>query len=230
MRGVRIPVGASMPCIVRTAGMLLAGVLAILPVPRSDARMRPVTTGPPSDRPARGKLVVATAGVEDTNFAHSVVLLVAYAPDEGAMGVIVNQPLDVPIARVLPDVAPRRDHLWRGGPILPTSLLTLLRGPKDVADSELLFADVRMVTSREAFERAMKSSIPAKRLRAFAGHAGWAPGQLEKELARGDWALMPATADIVFAADPTRVWPALMQRRTGEWTRRPSPLRVALAR
>lgn len=206
------------------AGALLAVLLgAPSPLPEPG---RNVTTGPAHERPARGKLLIAAASLADPNFIHAVILLVSYDAEEGAMGVIVNQPLDIPLGKVLPEAAKRSDRLWRGGPVMPTSLLTLVRRPKDVADTEVLFEDVRMVTGRAGFERAVTSGLPPERLRAFAGHAGWAPGQLETELARGDWALMPATGDVVFAAAPERVWPKLMQRTEGKWTWRPTRRRA----
>lgn len=214
---------------VGASGILLGLVLSALPAAGGDGGLRPATTGPQHDRPARGKLLVAAPGMRDPNFSHAVVLLVLHDPDEGAMGVVVNRPSDVTLAEVLPDLTHRRDRLWQGGPVLPTSLLTLVRRPTDATDSEVVFGDVHMLTSRAAFERAVTSDLPAARLRAFAGHAGWAPGQLETELARGDWSLMPATAEIVFAADPARVWPKLMQRPEGEWTRLRAPQRVAQA-
>jgi putative transcriptional regulator len=213
------------------SGMLLALLLAAAPGP--GAALGPglslVTTGPPSDRPARGKLLVALPGLRDPNFAHTVVLLVAHGPEEGTMGVIVNQPLDIPLADVLPGIGRRRDRLWRGGPVLPTSLLTLVRGGKPSDDTEVVFGDVRMVTSRAGFQQVMDSGIPPERVRAFAGHAGWAPGQLEAELAHGDWALMPATTEVVFSDRPADVWSKLMNRASGEWTRLHAPERVAQA-
>jgi putative transcriptional regulator len=43
----------------------------------------------------------------------------------------------------------------------------------------------------------------------YSGYAGWAPGQLEAELARGDWHLLPAEAKLVFDEHPEGVWEAL---------------------
>jgi putative transcriptional regulator len=172
---------------------------------------------------------VASSDQEDPNFARSVVLLVAYDADEGAMGVIVNQPTPIKLAKILPElegVEDRTDRLWRGGPVLPTSLLTLVRSKKPVADSEPVFDDVRMLTSKAAFARTLESNIPRERVRAFAGHAGWGRGQLESEIANGDWVVMPATAEVVFSVTPEEVWPKLVQRAEGEWTFLPGgPLR-----
>jgi putative transcriptional regulator len=193
--------------------------------------------GAPGGRPAKGKLLVASSDLEDPNFARSVILLVAYNGDEGAMGVIVNQPTPIKLAKILPQVeglGARSDRVWRGGPVLPTSLLTLVRSKKPLDDSEPVFEDVRMLTSREAFERTLASKVPGERLRAFAGHAGWGAGQLEAEIARGDWVVMPATSEIVFSSAPDGVWPKLAERAEGEWTFLPPPrprtAQLALAR
>jgi putative transcriptional regulator len=209
---------------VKRAGLAIAlscGVLVLGVWERPLARA--LTAAPPGTRPAKGKLLVASADQEDPHFAGSVVLLVAYDAEEGAMGVIINQPTPIKLARILPELpqlARRQDRLWRGGPVLPTSVLTLVRSKKALPDSELLVDDVRMLTSREAFERTLQGNIPHDRVRAFAGHAGWGPGQLEAEIARGDWIVMPASGEIVFSTTPDRIWPELMERGEGEWTSR----------
>jgi putative transcriptional regulator len=199
---------------------LACSVLALLGG-RSLAHQGVRPTAPSGSPPAAGKLLVAAPRLQDPNFARSVVLLVAYDGVRGAMGVIVNQPTPIELARVLPApgaLAGRGDRVWRGGPVLPSSLLTLIRTKEELADTETVFDDVRMLLSREAFERVLESRVPAERLRAFAGHAGWAPGQLEAEIARGDWTVVPATAATVFSETPEETWPRLQRRSEGQWT------------
>jgi putative transcriptional regulator len=180
----------------------------------------------PGPKPEKGKLLVAARQILDPGFAESVVLLLAYDKEGGAMGIIVNQPMPLKLATVLPDVrslARRSDHLWRGGPVLPASLLVLVRSKTPVDGSDVVFEDVRVLTSRDAFRRVLDGQLPRTRLRAFAGHAGWGPGQLEAEIARGDWIVMPAKADQVFSETPEAVWPGLVEHGEGQWTllRRP---------
>jgi len=137
------------------------------------------------------------------------------------MGVVVNQPMPIKLATVLPDIRSlgrRADRLWRGGPVLPTSLLVLVRSKKPVDGSEVVFEDVRMLTSRESVQRVLEGEVPRNRLRAYAGHTGWGPGQLEAEIARGDWIVMPAKAEQVFTDAPEGVWPGLVEHGEGEWT------------
>jgi putative transcriptional regulator len=53
--------------------------------------------------------------------------------------------------------------------------------------------------------------------RAFLGHAGWGPGQLDGELERGDWILEPATLQDAFSADPKGLWPEVLTRKGGSY-------------
>ena len=55
------------------------------------------------------------------------------------------------------------------------------------------------------------------RARAFAGHAGWGPGQLDAEVERGDWILETARHEDAFATDPQALWPAVLTRKGGSY-------------
>ena len=57
-------------------------------------------------------------------------------------------------------------------------------------------------------------------MRIYAGYAGWIPGQLDAELARGDWIVTPADTESIFEAPPDEVWQELMRRNAGRWVRR----------
>jgi putative transcriptional regulator len=174
-------------------------------------------------RPARGRLLIASRDLLDPNFARSVVLLVEY-DDAGAMGVLVNRPT----ARSLQDLAPevetkRTDTIYLGGPVLLSSLLVLMQAKEEPRDAMRVFADVHVLTSRKAVDRALSTELPQRRLRFYAGHAGWGPGQLDAELRVGGWHVMNATADLVFGDAPDRLWERLIARTDGEWTRRWTP-------
>jgi putative transcriptional regulator len=172
-------------------------------------------------RPAKGKLLVATRQIDDPNFSRTVILLLAYEGDGGAMGVVVNRPTPIPLAKILPQfrgLAGRGDQVWLGGPILPTSLLVLHKSPKPGGDAEAVFGDVYVLTSRDAVEGLLRRKKRVGRFRAYAGHAGWGPGQLENEVERGDWLVVPARPEVVFSEKPGEVWEKLLERSEGEWT------------
>ena len=195
---------------------LLAGGLAIL-----------AATGPepgtPARRPARGMLLVAAPELPDPRFAHTVVLLLTHGAD-GMMGVVVNRPTPVQLSDVMPEAKgpkARTDTVFLGGPVMPSGMLVLVRTAKPPSGSERIFEDVHAIMGREVLRRVLRSKLPPGRLRAYAGHAGWAPGQLDAELSRGDWYVIPAEGSVVFSDAPDGVWPQLIERSEGTWTRAP---------
>jgi putative transcriptional regulator len=70
-----------------------------------------------------------------------------------------------------------------------------------------------MTSSREILRDIGNAKGPQKSLIAF-GYAGWAPGQLEGELARRDWVVAPGDAKLVFDEDREKLWDAAFARRT----------------
>jgi putative transcriptional regulator len=214
------------PCRARLLAAIVMLVFAGAAWAGLPAPVSPVACGV-IGRPAKGKLLIATRQIGDPNFARTVILLVAYEDGGGAMGVIVNRPTPIPLVKILPQfdaLTGGGDQVWLGGPILPTSLMVLQKAAKPGGDAEAVFGDVYVLTSRAAVEGLLGSKKRAGRFRAYAGHAGWGPGQLENEIERGDWLVVPAKPEVVFSEEPGEVWERLMERSEGEWTmlRQPS--------
>jgi len=167
---------------------------------------------PPAARP-EARFLVAARDLQDLNFAETVVLLVEQGT-EGSWGLVINRPTTVKLSSLFakdPFMRRRRDTLHFGGPVEPARVLILLRSAVELPDSRPLLEDVRLVMDPESLQAL---GDPEKLvLRVFAGYAGWAPGQLEAELARGDWLIQPAEADLVFSENPKAVWQLLQARR-----------------
>ena len=143
----------------------------------------------PQPKLEKGKLLVASRDLSDPNFSETVILLIAYGPN-GTMGVIINRPSDVKLATVLPEIKQLRrrpDTIYLGGPVLTNHVLLLIRSSKAPADSLPVFDDVYASSSLTTLRHALERQGPKDLFRAYAGHAGWAPGQLEAEVERGDW-------------------------------------------
>lgn len=173
-------------------------------------------------QPAKGRFLVAERDLRDPNFSETVVLLTHYG-EGGAMGLIVNWPTAAPAAELLPHVggiAGLSDTIFVGGPVARQVLLMLLRSQGELEGAEHVFADVHLGTSRELLERVASGEQAVEEFRLYSGHAGWAPGQLELELAAGGWRVLPGEPGLVFDADPERVWSELMKRGEVQWTRR----------
>ena len=159
-------------------------------------------------RPARGKLLVATELVQGELFAKTVVLLLHY-DDTGAFGLVVNRPTDVKPGELLEDdeaIAGYAGTLYWGGPVQMDSLRALLLTDDPPADAEKIIDSVYLVAFEDALEHGPED--PAA-LRLFIGYAGWAPGQLDYEMARGSWRVLPATNELVFAEEPKTLWKRL---------------------
>ena len=180
----------------------------------------------PQPKLEKGKLLVASRDLRDPNFSETVILLVAYEPT-GAMGVIINRPSDVKLSTVLPSIKQlhgRSDLLYIGGPVARDRVLLLIRSTKEPEDSLAVFDDVYASSSLTVLRHELeRKDVKGRHLQAFAGHAGWAPGQLDAELERGDWYVVSADVTTLFSTPPKEVWDKLIQRVEGDWVYAPAP-------
>lgn len=157
---------------------------------------------------ASGRLLVSARHLPDPNFSDTVVLLVDYSED-GAMGLILNRRTDVPLARAFPLVTPApgaEQRLYFGGPVAPNGVMALLRSTAPQADGREVLDNVYLIGEREPLESQLRAKTAPDRFRVYVGYSGWGPGQLDREAAEGSWHVLPATADLVFDAEPDSLW------------------------
>lgn len=170
---------------------------------------------------AKGKFLIAARHLMDPNFSKTVVLLIDYGT-HGTLGLIINRPSPVRLSSVLPDIealGKREDTVFMGGPVAINRFLMLVRTGSQPEESHHVFEDVYVSSSRAVLRRVLESEEAAGRFRVFAGHSGWAPGQLENEVSRGDWYILRADAQTVFDKAPSEIWPELIYRGTAQWVR-----------
>lgn len=157
-----------------------------------------------------GKLLLANASLFDPNFRRTVVLI-GHHDDDGAVGVVLNRPLDIAVDDAVPQlaelVAPG-DLLFEGGPVQPEAAVVVAEFD-DPAKAELLaFGDVGFLP-----DEADPLYIGGlRRARVFAGYSGWGPGQLEEEVGEDAWLVASAVADDVFGDEPERLWERAVAR------------------
>jgi putative transcriptional regulator len=157
-----------------------------------------------------GKLLLANASLFDPNFRRAVVLI-GHHDDEGAVGVVLNRPLEIAVDDAVPALAELvtpGDLLYEGGPVQPDAAVVVAEFD-DPAKAEILaFADVGFLP--DAGDPAEAGGL--RRARVFAGYSGWGPGQLELELAEDAWIVVPAIPDDVFDDEPERLWERVVAR------------------
>lgn len=163
----------------------------------------------------RGCFLVGGCRMRDPNFFKTAVLVIEQG-DEGAMGLVINRPSSMTVSNTLNKhfSLPETDELvYVGGPVEPTALF-LLHGAGELdPDEREILPGLYVASSTEVFEQVVRSVDCDGcdiRYRVYFGCAGWAPGQLEGELARGDWFVLPGSADVVFHDDPYVVWDNLL--------------------
>ena len=169
---------------------------------------------------ANGIFLVAKREMRDPRF-HQTVVLITQPPQGGPFGVIVNRPLDRPLSEVFPDqgtLKGKKDVLYLGGPVSREGLMFLARSPKPPARAVPVLKDVYFTADLSWIEAQLKRSDPARNLRVFSGYSGWGSGQLQNEIERGDWHVLPADAETIFEKDPARIWPELIRRATAHNT------------
>jgi putative transcriptional regulator len=165
-----------------------------------------------------GMLLLASPEMLDPNFADTVVLLLD-ADDDGAMGVVINRPSPVPVISVLAewgDIVAEPEVLFRGGPVSPEGALAvaLLREHGPVPAGLRPVTDRLAIVDLEGAADDIYSAVDGVRI--FAGYAGWGAGQLEEEIAGGDWYAVQSQPPDPFQADPTDLWREVMRRQPGE--------------
>lgn len=169
---------------------------------------------PFGEEPAKGKFLVAGRDLGDPRFRETVVLLISY-DNRGAAGLIINRPTDVPLADMLPDIAgirKRTDIIHYGGPVEGHRMLILIRSGDKPVESARVLDKVYLSSSRDLLERMIGARKTAGQFRVYAGYAGWAPGQLDAELSRGDWHIVRADAASIFDKRSDEIWPELIRK------------------
>lgn len=163
----------------------------------------------------KGKFIVASPRLMDPNFAQSVVLLIQH-DDNGAMGVIINRPMEVSVRQACEPLdsvqclveAP----LHVGGPC--EGPLMALHAIEDSSEGEII-PGVYFAVQRHHLEALLEQApIPAKYV---ANYAGWGAGQLEAEIAEGSWLVHDAVPDAIFE-EGIQLWSKLLAHATlGRW-------------
>lgn len=173
--------------------------------------------------PDTGRLLVATPLLGDPNFRRAVVLIVEHEVTEGTLGIVLNRPTKIPVGQVLEqwtELATDPSVLFRGGPVAQNSAIALAMVPGKEEPLGWRALDGAPALARlglldlDAPPRLLAPAIQS--LRVYAGYAGWSPGQLEAEIDEGAWFVLPAEPGDVFAAEPERLWHAVLRRQQGE--------------
>jgi putative transcriptional regulator len=160
-----------------------------------------------------GSLMVAHPNMTDPNFRRTVLFISEHEPDEGALGVIINRPLDRPVAELVSDAPP----------VELADVPVFLGGP--VGKNQLMFAAFEWqkgaglkLNHNIAFDQASDAQAQKNLLTvcAFVGYAGWEAGQLESEVKQKAWVVQKANPSLLKLDRLPNLWFEIM-RTLGPW-------------
>ena len=168
------------------------------------------------DTPGGGAvLLVADPSLADPNFDKTVELVARHAEVAGPIGVVINRPTAIAIERAFPDaskLAGAEDKLYVGGPVARHVFFYILRASEPPPGAVEVAEGVYLGWNPKDLKALLERDKPLEGLRIYAGHAAWAPGQLEAEVARGFWKSARPDARSIFATRPENLWPELIRR------------------
>ncbi|MGY8672292.1 MAG: YqgE/AlgH family protein [Verrucomicrobiia bacterium] len=165
----------------------------------------------------KGQLLLDSGKLRGSCF-HRAVVLVCQHDENGAFGLIINHPGPTNLGdAIVADLPAGLDEeiLFLGGPV-QASALSYLQGDTFIPDANVI-PGLNLEHSLDDLIEAGASFSPTQKVKIFSGYSGWAPGQLDDEMARGAWLLHPATIEQVFCDDPEELWQVILKGKGWEY-------------
>jgi putative transcriptional regulator len=158
----------------------------------------------------KGQLLLDSGQLRGSFFQRTVVLICQHDA-EGAFGLVLNRTTGSNVGEMivadLPDTL-KGCPLYLGGPVQP-SALSFLHSDSFIPEANVL-PNLSLGHSLDTLIEMGEAFSPTRKLKLFAGYAGWSPGQLEDELKRDAWLTHPASLDLVFEALPEQLWRTIL--------------------
>lgn len=160
--------------------------------------------------------LIAMPGLKDPNFSRTVTYVCEHS-EQGAMGIVINRPLDIRLGEVLEQLEIDSDDrrvlettVFFGGPVQKDRGFVLHSAGFSYDSTLNITAEISVTTSRDILEAIAHGEGPERTLIAL-GCAGWSSGQLEDEMSANAWLNGPAGQDIIFDVPADARWQAAAQ-------------------
>lgn len=162
---------------------------------------------PPS--PSSSFLLVASQQMADPRFRQTVILVTRHG-NTGPIGVIINRPQDITLDKIFPAYpAAKEFSLFDGGPAYPKQISFLVRGADAAQGALTISGNIYLAYDSSLLGELLDGKRHYTGLRVMHGLASWAPGQLEYEIKRGGWFVMPLDEAAIFDRPPDEIWQEL---------------------
>jgi putative transcriptional regulator len=163
----------------------------------------------------QGQLLLDSGQLGGSFFQHTVVLICKHDA-EGAFGLVLNRTIGKTVGELiiadLPDQL-KTAPLYLGGPVQPGAL-SYLHTDSFIPEADVL-PNLALGHSLDDLLEIGEVFSATKKVRLFAGYAGWSAGQLEGEMKQQAWLTFPASLELVFETPPEQLWQKVLQRKGG---------------
>jgi putative transcriptional regulator len=163
----------------------------------------------------KGKLLLDGGDLTGSFFHRTVILVCDHSP-EGAFGLVLNRSSGSRVGELVIANLPvtlKDSPLFLGGPVQPTAF-SFLHADNFIPDANV-FPNLNLGHSLDDLLEVGESFSASKKVKMFAGYAGWSPGQLENEMKRKSWLTFPASLDLVFETPPDQLWQKILNAKGG---------------
>src|SRR6185369_3226967 len=166
-----------------------------------------------SEKFLKGQLLLDSGQLRGSFFQRTVVLICEHNA-EGAFGLVLNRNTGSKIGEMviadLPDTL-KECPLYLGGPVQPTAL-SFLHSDAFIPDANVI-PNLSLGHSLDNLIEIGESFSPTRKIKMFAGYAGWSAGQLEDEIKRKAWLIHPASVSLVFDTEPEQLWQQILRQK-----------------
>jgi putative transcriptional regulator len=156
--------------------------------------------------PTRGSLLVSEPFLEDINFRRSVVIIAEHT-DFGAVGFILNKPLDMLTGEIAPDLLQYEFPIFHGGPLEPNSLHFIHKHGDEIPGSMQILPNIYWGGDISYVSNLIETgTAEVNDFRFFLGYSGWEPDQIKEEIEEKSWWVALADESIIFDDDMENMW------------------------
>ena len=163
----------------------------------------------------KGQLLLDSGQLGGSFFQRTVVLICQHNA-EGAFGLVLNRSLGKTAGELiiadLPDIL-KESPLFLGGPVQPGAL-SYLHTDSFIPEADVM-PNLALGHSLDDLVEMGEAFSATRKVRLFAGYAGWSPGQLEGEMRRKAWLTYPASLELVFEIPPELLWQKILHDKGG---------------
>lgn len=165
----------------------------------------------------KGRLLLDNGKLGGT-FFHRTVLLICEHDAEGAFGLVLNRNTGSNVGEALVAALPdtlKNQPLFLGGPVQPQAL-SYLHSEAYLPEANVM-QNLSVGHSLDELQELGESYDEKRKIKVFAGYAGWSSGQLDDEMRRNTWLTHPASLDLIFFPEPERLWQHILMQMGWEY-------------